>query len=140
MNEWYIAPLGDLLKSFGIDYHIYADNTQLYITIRPTDSNKLIAAKLKIEECVNSDKTEILVLSSCVINLCPKVTNNGVTMDSNLTMENNHNLQIRILLVCMRKVMPHQQFDFHAKIVLDTSCKLHILEQDTKYDVCPNTA
>ena len=112
----YIAPLGDLMRSLGIEFHIYADDTQLYITFKSADPDKLIAAKFKIEKCVrildkwltmnklklNSDKTEILVLSArhrpcpsfssitiCddVIGLSPKAGNIGVIMDSNLTME-----------------------------------------------------
>ena len=107
----YIAPLGDLMRSLGIDFHLYADDTQLYITFKSADPDKLIAAKLKIEKCVrildkwltvnklklNSDKTEIPVLSArhrpcpslssitiCddVIGLSPKARNIGVIMDS----------------------------------------------------------
>ena len=28
----YIAPIGDLLRSLDIDFHLYADDTQLYVT------------------------------------------------------------------------------------------------------------
>ena len=102
----YIAPIGDLLRSLGIDFHLYADDTQLYVTFKSNNSGDLIAAKLKIEECVcqldewltmnklklNSDKTEILMFSSrhlCddVTDLSTKAKNIGVIMDSNVTME-----------------------------------------------------
>ena len=112
----YTAPIGDLLRSLDIDFHLYADDTQLYVTFKSNNSDDLIAAKLKIEECVcqldewltmnklklNSDKTEILMFSArhrpspslssiyvCddVIDLSTKAKNIGVIMDSNVTME-----------------------------------------------------
>jgi hypothetical protein len=74
----YIAPIGDLMRSLGIDFHLYADDTQLYVTFKSNNPDDLIVAKSKIEECVrelyewltmnklklNSDKTEILVFSA----------------------------------------------------------------------------
>ena len=30
----YIAPIGDLLRSLDIDFHLYADDTQLYVTFK----------------------------------------------------------------------------------------------------------
>ena len=112
----YIAPIGDLLRSLDINFHLYADDTQLYVTFKSNNSDDLIAAKLKIEECVcqldewltmnklklNSDKTEILMFSAryrpslslssiCVcddvIDLSTKAKNIGVITDSNVTME-----------------------------------------------------
>ena len=105
----YIVPIGDLLRSLDIDFHLYADDTQLYVTFKSNNSDDLIAAKLKIEECVcqldewltmnklklNSDKTEILMFSArhrpspslssiyvCddVIDLSTKAKNIGVIM------------------------------------------------------------
>ena len=46
----YIAPIGDLLRSLDIDFHLYADDTQLYVTFKSNNSDDLIAAKLKIED------------------------------------------------------------------------------------------
>ena len=33
----YISPIGEIMRSLGIDYHLYADDTQLYITFKSTD-------------------------------------------------------------------------------------------------------
>lgn len=33
----YITPIGEIMRSLGIDYHLYADDTQLYITFKSTD-------------------------------------------------------------------------------------------------------
>jgi hypothetical protein len=37
----YITPIEDLMRSLGIDYHLYADDTQLYITFKSADPNKI---------------------------------------------------------------------------------------------------
>ncbi len=63
-----MLPLGNIIRKYGISFHCYADDTQLYTT-RPDETSKLP----KITECdknikdwmtnnfliLNSDKTEI---------------------------------------------------------------------------------
>ena len=71
----YMYPIGSILRLHGIDYHIYADDTQLYIKFDLSDPSIalekihlcisdirtwMIKNKLKI----NDSKTEFLVLSS----------------------------------------------------------------------------
>ncbi len=65
----YMLPLGNIIRKYGISFHCYADDTQLYISTRPDETSKLS----KLTECVknikdwmtsnflllNSDKTEI---------------------------------------------------------------------------------
>ncbi len=108
-----MLPLGNIIRKYGISFHCYADDTQLYIPTRPDETSKLS----KLTECVknvkdwmtnnflklNSDKTEILLLgpNNSTQNLldynlqldgCPvtssTVKNLGVILDSNLSLKN----------------------------------------------------
>ncbi len=106
----YMLPLGNIIRKYGISFHCYADDTQLYISTRPDETSKLF----KLTECVknvkdwmtnnflllNSDKTVILLigpknstqnlldynlhLDGCTVTSSP-VKNLGVILDSNLS-------------------------------------------------------
>ena len=72
----YISPLGDLVRQHNVSYHMYADDTQLYLSFRSNDHESIEVAKSSIEHCVlvikkwmasnflklNDDKTELLVV------------------------------------------------------------------------------
>lgn len=74
----YTSPIGDILRKHGIDFHLYADDTQLYITFDTSSLQEMEQAKRKVEACVydidnwmttnklklNTDKTEVLLLSA----------------------------------------------------------------------------
>ena len=78
MFSLYTSPISDIIKSHGLNYHLYADDTQLYISFSTSSEVELVAAKCKIEACVrdldlwmvdnklklNGNKTEVAVLSA----------------------------------------------------------------------------
>ena len=71
----YAATLAEIIRSHGLVYHFYADDTQLYISFKDCDVD---VARLRVENCVadichwidvnelklNHDKTEIMLIYS----------------------------------------------------------------------------
>ena len=74
----YTSPIADIIKFHKLQYHLYADDTQLYISFRADCSYDLSLAKRRVECCVNDidcwmvnnglklnqDKTELVLISS----------------------------------------------------------------------------
>jgi hypothetical protein len=113
----YSQPLGDIIKRFGLLYHFYADDTQLYVSFKPKDKLGQANALDLLERCLkdieawmsanmlklNGDKTEILLFASKLnqkhlndivirvgdaeIKAVSHVRNLGVIFDSTLDME-----------------------------------------------------
>ena len=75
----YILPLGQLIKSYGLDTHGYADDSQLYVTFGKTNDTAPVQHQVKnLEQCLcdintwmaqnmlklNNGKTEIILFGS----------------------------------------------------------------------------
>ncbi|XP_028454539.1 uncharacterized protein LOC114568999, partial [Perca flavescens] len=68
----YMLPLGNIIRKHSINYHCYADDTQLYLSIKPDESGQLARLQTCIEDIkswmthnflmLNSDKTEVIVI------------------------------------------------------------------------------
>ena len=111
----YVAPIARLISSFGVQFHQYADDTQLYIGVSPADvavtedvMNRCTSA---LEDwfsqngmCLNPAKSEVLVLGTrqgltklnsnqtfriagCTVGPTDKIKNLGVTLDSTLSFD-----------------------------------------------------
>ena len=109
----YSAPIGRIAEKHGVSYHLYADDTQLYVMCDPDDVD---AAKAQLESCItdlrdwvaknklklNDTKTEFLLISSRYSHCKPDISsiqignsnipaassarNIGCVMDSHFTM------------------------------------------------------
>ena len=107
----YILPISKIAASHNINYHVYADDTQLYTTCKISD---IPESCKKLEQCIhdirswmtshflkmNDDKTEFIIFSSCPstvpqcsINICgtmvypsTRVKNLGVLFDNKMDM------------------------------------------------------
>ena len=116
----YTSSLGKLLRHVNINFHLYADDTQLYLLFYPKDQESVTSAYNHMENCLkhvqtwmdrhflklNQDKTEILLitpknqqtpnvppLTIGTSNILPShhARNIGVIMDSHATMERHIN-------------------------------------------------
>ena len=73
----YTSPLGRIIRAHGLDYHLFADDSQLYVFVTPVQAN-VDGAIGRLEKCchdictwmrrnflkLNDDKTEVLLIGS----------------------------------------------------------------------------
>ena len=130
----YTIPLGEIARKYGLLYHIYADDTQLYIAFRPKDKASTSDIIIKIQNCfseiktwmsenllkLNGDKTEFLImtlkkhqhnieveyleLDSVRIYPSKSVRNLGAVFDNLLNMEAFINAKCKSARYCLRNI------------------------------------
>ena len=74
----YTAPLGEIARRHGVELHLYADDTHVYMSFSPLSDESTTRTFQRIEACIaeirtwlkdnkllfNDDKTDVLVISS----------------------------------------------------------------------------
>ncbi len=113
----YTKPVGAICEKHGLRYHFYADDSQIYVSFKPTNTVSQKDALHHVENClveivtwmnsnmlkINADKTEVIIFTSQrnekhvetitvdigeeTIKPSKCVRNLGVFLDSNMTME-----------------------------------------------------
>ena len=68
----YMLPLGNIIKKHGINFHCYADDTQLYLSMKPNQTDQLVRLSACIKDLktwmtlnfllLNPEKTEVILL------------------------------------------------------------------------------
>ena len=136
----YTFPVGDIIRKHGLDYHFYADDSQLHIAFEIADNSSLQSAIGKIINCVNEidnwmsinklklnqDKTEVLVFTSVYnkepvhldsisigntsVNISTSARNIGVLFDNKLTMSEHINYLCKSASFSLRKIGSIRKF------------------------------
>ena len=68
----YMLPLGNIIRTYSVNFHCYADDTQLYLSLKPEQCNQLTKLQACLKDIktwmtrnfllLNSDKTEVIIL------------------------------------------------------------------------------
>ena len=129
----YAAPVSTIIRNNNLMSHFYADDTQIYITVKPHQED-IDAAVETIEQCVteirrwiktnslklNDSKTELIVYVSaqqlkkitlqalrvgdCVVRVTDCVRNFGVQFDAEMTMESDVTAVCRSAIFHLRNI------------------------------------
>ncbi|XP_042349014.1 uncharacterized protein LOC121947898, partial [Plectropomus leopardus] len=97
----YMLPQGNIIRKHSINFHCYADDTQLYLSMKPDETDQLSRLQTCLKDVkawmscnflmLNSDKTEVIVLGPK--HLRSSFSNNiisldGITLASSTTVRN----------------------------------------------------
>ena len=70
----YITPLGDLIRKYGLEYHLYADDTQIYVSFPPGGDEQPDALNCLhscLEEIVKWSQSNLLKLNDQKTDIAP---------------------------------------------------------------------
>ena len=129
----YTSSIGDILRKHNINYHIYADDIQLYLAFDPNESGAAISALTRLSFCINdihdwmtknmlklnNSKTEFFLAASqhnlkklrdvslhigdIQIYPASKIRNLGVIFDQTMSMKDHVNTIVRTVNFHLRK-------------------------------------
>uniref|UniRef100_A0A672G2J3 Reverse transcriptase domain-containing protein n=1 Tax=Salarias fasciatus TaxID=181472 RepID=A0A672G2J3_SALFA len=97
----YMLPLGNIIRSHDINFHCYADDTQLYLSMKPDQTNQIDRLSDCIREIktwmttnylrLNPGKTEVIILGPHKLRECLSkqiITLDNVSVSSSSTVRN----------------------------------------------------
>ena len=129
----YTALIADVIRKHNIGFHLYADDTQIYITFKSSVTGEAELGRIRIEACVcdidkwmlqnilkmNRDKIELMILSAnhrlqppiTSVSVCDEVSepttsakNIGVTLDPTMSMEKQINATCKSAFLHLRNL------------------------------------
>ena len=155
----YTSPIGDIIRRHELDFHFYADDSQLYLAFEPT-TDEQPGALVRIETCVreidswmvsnklklNGDKTDLLVInarhrpcplidhidvSNFKIKPSDTASNIGVTFDRHMSLDQHVTNICKTCFFHLRKIAKIRDYLSTA----DTETLVHSLIT-SKLDSC----
>ena len=97
----YMVPLGNIIRSHSLHFHCYADDTQLYPSIKPDETNQLAKLQACLKDIkiwmtrnlllLNSYKAEVIVLGLQHLRntlFYDRLTLDGIALASSTTARN----------------------------------------------------
>jgi len=147
----YIAPLSNVIRSFGVDHHQYADDAQIYITARKPDFHTRVN---QLESCItsvhswlqqnglqlNPTKSEVIQFTAChgqdrvddvasfqvsgaAIELSTTIKSLGVILDSKLTFD-KHVSNISKACYCHIRALRHVRESLPDDVARTVACSI----------------